>query len=197
MVFVWAFNSVEQIKKQLVPEYIKNMEDDLLLRDSTDNSHATIVGCINWRRWRRSGFSTILPETASSCSHVVTLFLIFPYWRPKLFGNAFWEKSNLYTIILIKEITLQPMHSSHRLLSEHVHISEFRVQWFKQKKKRQFISHSCQETKNPLPQNNKNKKEARSFHRLVLRQNITKHKNWVDDFIHLFKVHFHFFFFFP
>lgn len=63
----------------------------------------------------------------------------------------------------------------------------------KKKKKTVYFSFLPRD-KNPLPQNNKKNKEARSFHRLVLRQNITKHKNRVDDFIHLFKVHFHFFF---
>ena len=33
--------------KQLVLEYMKNTEDDLPLSNSTDNSHATVVGCIN------------------------------------------------------------------------------------------------------------------------------------------------------
>lgn len=40
-------------------------------------------------------------------------------------------------------------------------------------------------------QNSNHHIETKSFHRLVLRHNIIKHKNQVDNFIHLFNVHFH------
>lgn len=79
------------------------------------------------------------------------------------------------------------MHGSHGLLFEHVHISEFKVA--QAKKKKVYFSFLLRD-KNISTQNTNNK-ETRSFHRLVLRQNNTKHNSWVGNFIHLFKAHFY------
>lgn len=86
------------------------------------------------------------------------------------------------------------MHSFHGLLFERVHISEFKevqakTKQTKPKQKTVYFSFLPRD-KNTSTQDTNNK-ETRSFHRFVLKLNNTKHNNWVDDFIHLFKVHFY------